>query len=94
MQMFAGKKRFTSLASVKEKASCCHSRRQPITNLWKKIEVSLEIRYKGIGFSLFTKIFVVKYLLYQLIFDIYIYIVIRGKKIKVAIIWFAVECFG
>ncbi|RGV32137.1 hypothetical protein DWW18_14680 [Butyricimonas virosa] len=40
----------------------------------------LEIRYKGIGFSLYTKKLVVKFLLYRLIFDTHFYIRIEGDK--------------
>ena len=68
--MFAGKKRFASLASVKEKRP----------RYEKKLKSFLEIRYKGIGFSLYTKKLVVKFLLYRLIFDTHVYIRIQGDK--------------
>ena len=79
--MFAGKKRFVSLASVKEK-SLVLSQQEATNNKFmkKKLKSFLEIRYKGIGFSLYTKKLVVKFLLYRLIFDTHVYIRIQGDK--------------
>ena len=79
--MFAGKIRFACLASVKEKkprAVTAGGNQKQIYE--KKLKSFLEIRYKGIGFSLYTKKLVVKFLLYRLIFDTHFYIRIQGDK--------------
>lgn len=78
--MFAGKKRFASLASVKEKKPRASQQEATIQIYEKKLKSFLEIRYKGIGFSLYTKKMVVKFLLYRLIFDTHFYIRIQGYK--------------